>query len=121
VWVRDAQGDTGALVWDYVAETSTVANPRPLPLIDPAPQPVAVAPPLSEPVADAAPLENPEADLRNALVGCPGAFDVYTTLRDAAAHGALVVDPAQSALEPMWPLCSPSRHPRATPRIPTFN
>jgi len=103
VWVRDAQGDTGALVWDYLAEASTVANPRPLPLFDPAPKPVAVAPPLSEPVADAAPLVNPEADLRNALVGCPGAFDVYTTLRDAAARGALVVDPAQSALEPMWP------------------
>ena len=102
VWVRDAQGDTGALVWDYVAETATVPNPRPQPPTEPAPRPVVVTSPPNEPVADVSPT-TPEADLRAALTGCPGAFDVYTAVRDAAARGALVVDPAQSALEPMWP------------------
>jgi hypothetical protein len=102
VWVRDSQGDTGAVVWDYVAENSTVVNPRPQPPTEPAAKTVSVASPISEPSADVS-VASPEEDLRSALTGCPGAFDLYTTLRDAAAKGALVVDPAQSALQPMWP------------------
>jgi hypothetical protein len=105
VWVRDFQGDTGVVVWNYVADSSHAPVPAPVAHVEPSTPAPAMsappAPPLAEPAE--APAPNPDADLQAALSACPGAYTLFTTLQANRNDGTLVSDVSQSALSSAWP------------------
>jgi hypothetical protein len=105
IWVRDSQGDSGVVVWNYAADTSPAPMPAPVAhgesstpaLTASAPPPQPLAEPLEAPAA------NSDADVRAALSACPGAYALYTTLQANRTNGTLVSDVSQSALSSAWP------------------